>query len=315
MLEQIIQVEGVGLFEKALPDGPLALRKAVAVYADNGRGKSTLSCLIRSLRDNDCDELHARRTLGAEAEQRAELLIDGEKHTLSGGSWDRTDPSVHVFDDDFVEDNVSLGRVIAVMHVQELLGLMLGGQSAAPDEVVAELLEEWRDAVNARLRTFGADFEIATLLRVPGEEPPRLDYTFRLLGAQFPLAVADSSPSYPTTLGHGDRRLLALAIYLAGLDMDAGLPGLTLVLDEPASGFDGRRTTRVVEAVAELVARGAQVIVLSHRAALVHKLRSHGFDQVLQLRRVGLYGVIEDCDIDAVCAMDYTDRTPPSGPY
>ncbi len=51
-----------------------------------------------------------------------------------------------------------------------------------------------------------------------------------------------------------------------------------------------------------------QVVVLSHDAEFVGMMRDRGFASVLQLRRVGVNCVFEDCDIDAVCAMDYTEN-------
>ena len=48
--------------------------------------------------------------------------------------------------------------------------------------------------------------------------------------------------------------------------------------------------------------------MLSHDAEFIRMMRERGFDQVLQLRRAGVYCVFEDCDIDAILATDYTER-------
>lgn len=307
MLEEIIGLSGIGRLDGAVQDEPVALAGAVAIHADNGCGKSTLACLLRSLAGNDCDELLARRTLGAEAEPHIELLVDGEKRTFSKGSWDKTHPGMRVFDDDFVENTTSLGRLIAVMQVEHLLEVALGEAKDQPDEVVTEALDEYADAVNARLRQFGAHFEVARLQRVAGD-PPRLDYSVRLVGTEVPLAVADpTAPSFSTTLSLGDRRALALAFYFARLDLEPDLPGDTLVLDEPASGLDRRRTAKLVEVLVEYLARGVQLIVLSQDCDLLRALQGRGFEQMLQLRRSGLSSVLEPCDIEAVCATELED--------
>lgn len=307
MLEEIIELRGIGRLDGAVQDGAVALAGAVAIHADSGCGKSTLACALRSLADNDCDELLARRTLGAEDEPRIELLVGGEKHTFSKGSWDKTHRGMRVFDDDFVEDTTSLGRLIAVMQVERLLEVALGETTEESADVVEEALDEYGDAVNARLRQFGAGFEVARLQRVAGE-PPRLDYSVRLVGTDVPLAVADATaPSFSTTLGLGDRRALALAFYFARLDLEPDLPGDTLVLDEPAVGLDRRGTAKLVEVLAEYLGRGVQLIVLSHDCELLRTLQGRGFDQVLQLRRTGLTSVLEPCDIEAVCATEIED--------
>ena len=43
MIEEIIKLKGIGMLHDSLPNGPLALSQAVAIYAENGRGKSTFS--------------------------------------------------------------------------------------------------------------------------------------------------------------------------------------------------------------------------------------------------------------------------------
>ena len=171
MIEEIIKLRGIGMLHDSLPNGPHALSKAVAIYSDSGRGKSTFSCLLRSLPDNDCKEVLARQTLREEVEPYAELLIGGTKHTLSQGSWDETYQGVRVFDDDFVEKNVSLGRLVAVRHLEHLLKFAVGKETT---EATEDVLEEFRDGVNSRLRMLGADFEIASFERSRAEGTPRI---------------------------------------------------------------------------------------------------------------------------------------------
>ena len=153
MIEEIIKIRGIGMLHDSLPNGPLALPKAVAIYSDNGRGKSTLACLFRSLTDNDCEEVLARQALRAEVEPYAELLIGGEKHTLSEGSWDKTYGDVLVFDDDFVEKNVSLGNLIALVHLEHLLEFAVGKAMAQSTEEAEDALMDYRNGVNSCLRT------------------------------------------------------------------------------------------------------------------------------------------------------------------
>ena len=126
MIEEIIKLKGIGMLHDAVPDGGLALSQAVAIYAENGRGKSTFSHLLRSLSDNDCTAVSARRSLRQEDEPSAEILIDGAKHTLSHGSWDQPYDGLRLFDDHFVEENVSVGSLVGARHLERLLAYALG---------------------------------------------------------------------------------------------------------------------------------------------------------------------------------------------
>ncbi|MGP4191524.1 hypothetical protein [Escherichia coli] len=47
MLERIHQITSVGLFQDIRPAG-MSFKKMTFVYADNGRGKSTLASILRS---------------------------------------------------------------------------------------------------------------------------------------------------------------------------------------------------------------------------------------------------------------------------
>ena len=313
MIEEIIDFKGIGMLHEAVPDGGLTLSQAVAIYAENGRGKSTLSHLLRSLSDNDCTAVSARRALRQEDEPSAEVRIDGAKHTLSHGSWDRTCEGLYVFDDRFVEENVCEGTRVGAEHLERLLRYALRDEAAGTTDDIASALDDCRDGVNSRLRGLLAEFELATLERNDAGDTPRADFTLRLMGSEVPVVAAEpASPSFSTTLSPAARRLLALALFFWALDGDPVLSGKTVVLDDPARGLDRRRKTKLAEAIAGFVGR-AQLIVLSHDAEFIRMLRERGFGQVLQLRRSGVYCVFEDCDIDAILAADYSDRPPSPG--
>ena len=308
MIEKITQLKGIGMLHDSVPSGGLALSNAVVIYAENGRGKSTLSHLLSSLASNDCTQVQARRALRQDGGPYAELVIDGAQHTLDQGSWDQTCAGLHVFDDAFIESTISVGSLIGVKHLERLLAYALGDESPSTAEDIADALEDCRSGVNYRLREFGADFELATLTRNDTGAAPRADFTLRLMGSEVPLVAAEpTAPTFATTLSPGDRRMLALALFFCALDGDPHLPGKTVIFDDPARGLDRRRTTRLAEAIMGFVGR-AQLIVLSHDAELIRMLRERGFDQVLQLQRAGVYCRFEDCDIDAILATDYTER-------
>jgi wobble nucleotide-excising tRNase len=308
VIEKITKLEGIGMLHDSVPSDGLVLSNAVAIYAENGRGKSTFSLLLRSLTSNDCTMVQAKRALRQDGGPHAELLIDGAQHILNQGSWDQTFTGLHLLDDSFVESTVSVGSLIGVKHLERLLAYALGDEAPSTADDISAALDDCRNGVNYRLREFGADFELATLTRNDTGAAPRADFTLRLMGSEVPLVASQpTAPSFSTTLSPGDRRMLALALFFCALDGDRHLPGKTVVFDDPARGLDRRRKTRLAEAIMGLVGR-AQLIVLSHDAEFIRMMRGRGFDQVLQLERSGVYCRFEDCDIDAILATDYTER-------
>jgi wobble nucleotide-excising tRNase len=308
VIHEIIKLKGIGMLHDSVPHDPVSLSEAVAIYAENGRGKSTFSCLLRSMSDNDCTEVRARQALHQEDGPYAEMLVDSVKHTLNEGSWDRTYEGMLVFDDHFVEENVSAGSLLGAKHLQNLLRFVLEKEAPETAEGVEDALEEFRDGVNSRLRAFASDFELATLERNDTGANPWAYYTLRMMGSDVPLVAAEPTlPSFSTLLSPGDRRQLALAFFFCALDGDPDLARKTVVFDDPSRGFDRRRKTRLAEALMGFVGR-PQVILLSHDAEFIQMMRDRGVAQVLQLARSGMYCSFGDCDIDAILAADYTDR-------
>ena len=49
MLEKIVQIKNIGRFRDYAASGDVTFRKLTLVYAENGRGKTTLCVILRSL--------------------------------------------------------------------------------------------------------------------------------------------------------------------------------------------------------------------------------------------------------------------------
>ena len=126
MLERIHRIKGIGLLHDA--DGRThGLKKASFIYANNGRGKSTLASLFRSCSTNKPELLVNRRTIDGTNDQEVILQFsNGERSTFQNGSWDVVRPELLVFDADFVEQNVYAGGQVTADHRKNLLQFALG---------------------------------------------------------------------------------------------------------------------------------------------------------------------------------------------
>jgi wobble nucleotide-excising tRNase len=126
MLERIHRIKGVGLLHDA--DARIhALKKASFIYADNGRGKSTLASLFRSCSTNKPELILSRRTIDGDNDQEVILQFsNGQRSTFQNGSWDTCRPELLVFDADFVEQNVCAGGQVTPDQRKNLLQFALG---------------------------------------------------------------------------------------------------------------------------------------------------------------------------------------------
>ena len=131
MIEKIIKLQGVGLLHDPLPSGAVVLSKTVAVYSDNGRGKSTLAAVLRAAASGEIEELSARTTLGGTKEAACELLIDGSVLKYDGTSWTESTDAVLVFDAAFIERNVYAASSVGAEQRRGLLDFALGDEDVA----------------------------------------------------------------------------------------------------------------------------------------------------------------------------------------
>lgn len=126
VLERIDKLTGVGVFADIRASAHRFCKLSL-IYADNGRGKSTLAAMLKSYAHNQPQLLINRRTIGLTKPQHAELLFThGNRATFSAGQWNAQHEGVHVYDLDFVESSVYSGGEINASHRRRLLNFALG---------------------------------------------------------------------------------------------------------------------------------------------------------------------------------------------
>jgi len=131
MLERIEEIQGIGLLHAA-NGKPHKYLKTTLIYADNGRGKSTLATVLRSLSTGDASLILNRKTVDGVLPPQAVLqFANGHKVTFSGNAWSELRPELLVFDSDFIERNVYSGSVINTGHRKNLLEFALGEPAVA----------------------------------------------------------------------------------------------------------------------------------------------------------------------------------------
>lgn len=137
MLEKIIRVDNVGVFKAGIPSA-VTLKKVNVVYADNARGKSTLSSLLRACGSGDVQALQARKTIGATGNQAVQLRFigagGGSTITFDGNTWSAPAGNLHVFNQEFVERNVYAGASVTPDQRASMLELALGADAVLQRE-------------------------------------------------------------------------------------------------------------------------------------------------------------------------------------
>lgn len=110
MLDRISLIRNIGQFDSVSDGANLPLSRLTLVYAENGRGKTTLSAILRSLGTGDPVPISERKRLSATQPPHVVVKpITGSAMNFQGGAWTQTISNLAVFDDVFVDQNVYSG--------------------------------------------------------------------------------------------------------------------------------------------------------------------------------------------------------------
>lgn len=129
MLKKIKQIKNVGRFVNYGATGDVELKRYNLVFGENGRGKTTLCAVLRSLQSADPSNIIGRKTLGgADSPEITILMSDGGHAIFNNGAWTRTVPHIAIFDATFVSENVHSGDVVDIEHRRSLYSVIVGEQ-------------------------------------------------------------------------------------------------------------------------------------------------------------------------------------------
>jgi wobble nucleotide-excising tRNase len=155
LLNRLQLIRNVGQFDSVATGAAIALSRLTLGYAENGRGKTTLAAIFRSLATGEPLVIAERRRLTAANPPHVVVdCIGGPPHAIfQDGAWNRIVPDIVIFDDSFVDQNVCSGLIIESEHRQHLHELILGAQGVALNRALQELvakIEDHNRALRAR---------------------------------------------------------------------------------------------------------------------------------------------------------------------
>jgi wobble nucleotide-excising tRNase len=140
MLRKLISIRNVGRFLAYSAAGDVDLKRYNLVFAENGRGKTTLCAIFRSLHTGDAAGVKGRTTLGAAATPEIKILrADNQTVVFSNGAWNGTVPHFAIFDSTFIAENVYSGDTVDLDHRRRLYGVIVGKPGAELARRIDEL--------------------------------------------------------------------------------------------------------------------------------------------------------------------------------
>jgi wobble nucleotide-excising tRNase len=152
MLKKFIAIKNVGKFRNCAAIGDIEFRKLSLVYAENGRGKTTLSAILRSLESGDPLLITERRTVDGVGDPHIDVMLGGGKLTFAGNAWTAKYENLVVFDSTYVTENVYSGDSVEHDHKKRLYQVSIGKQGVELAKKVTDLDAKSRE-IAARLTT------------------------------------------------------------------------------------------------------------------------------------------------------------------
>jgi len=144
MLRKIISIKSVGRFSSFSASGDVALKRYNLIFAENGRGKTTLCAIIRSLQLVEGAYVIGRTTLGSNKGPEVKILLDSGTANFADGAWTASLPDIAIFDATFVAENVHSGEVVDIDHRRNLYSVIVGKRGVELAKLIDNLDGEVR---------------------------------------------------------------------------------------------------------------------------------------------------------------------------
>jgi len=152
MIEKFISIKNIGRFRDCSPRGDVTFRRLTLLFAENGRGKTTLCAIFRSLNTGQHEFISERKTLGTKGTASVQIRLDGNTVSFSNGAWNTTYSDIAIFDSVFIHDNVYAGDYVDHDHKKNLYRVIVGTQGVQLAKQIEDLDGKIRKA-NTEINT------------------------------------------------------------------------------------------------------------------------------------------------------------------
>lgn len=200
MIESIKLIRNIGRFDSCASNHKL--NRLTVVFAENARGKTTITSILRSLSTNNPVFIEERKRLGTTAMPHVVVEVNGQQKLYQNNLWTASFPDIYIFDDYFVNENIYSGLSVETDQRYNLHDLIIGRQGVILARQVEELTQklsgiqsgitEKEKAIRASV---SGNFNIDEFFHLPQID----DIDSKILEAERRLAALQNSVKITTT--------------------------------------------------------------------------------------------------------------------
>ncbi len=189
MLKKIVSIRNIGRFRSTAAVGDVTFRRATLIFGENGRGKTTLCAILRSLSTGSVDLIAGRTTLGSSDPPEVELLLSNGRADFVNESWTAPFRNVAIFDSTYISQNVFAGDVVSTHHRRNLYRVIVGSEGVSLANMINQLDDQIRKK-NAEIRERRTELQAHMVAGMAVEEfiglpeDPRIDNTIAVVGQE-----------------------------------------------------------------------------------------------------------------------------------
>jgi wobble nucleotide-excising tRNase len=165
VLRKFLSIQNVGRFRSMVATGDVELREFNLVFGENGRGKTTLCAILRSVQSGEPSHIRGRHTLGSSLPSGVQIMTTGQSGPVQyrDGAWSSILQEVVIYDQTFVSQNVYVGDTVGADQKRNLFKVIVGQAAVRSAEdldvivrdirTVSTAIREGQTAVRSHLPT------------------------------------------------------------------------------------------------------------------------------------------------------------------
>ena len=206
MIKNIRLLRSIGRFHHVDAGKDIDLKRLTLCYADNTRGKTTLTAVFRSLALRDPAPIAERKRFGVAEEPHVVIMTEHDSKAIcfEDNFWKGPLPRIVVFDDTFIEENVYSGLTVSPRQRQHLHDLILGPQAVQLQKKLDQAVEE-RESLSGEIRVLESILQPHLIDNLSYEEfcalPNDPDVEWRISEVERTIAAAKEQKSLSKTPG------------------------------------------------------------------------------------------------------------------